>query len=50
MEEIGEDGYLYISPYGDVLSYIQGIYPTLNKCNCLYNDFIDENDELYILK
>ena len=56
MEEINEDGYLYICPYGDVLSYIQGtcntheIYPTLIKCDCLYNEFIDENNKPYILK
>ena len=56
MEEISNDGCLYICPYGDVLSYLQGpsvthdIYPSLNKCNCLYNDFMDENDKPYILK
>jgi hypothetical protein len=56
MEEIREDGFLYICPFGDVLSYIQGtsitndLHPTLNKCNCLYNDYMDENNHHYILK
>ena len=43
-EEIGEDGYLYISPYN------RGFWPILEKCNCLYNDILDENDEPYVLK
>lgn len=55
-EEIREDGFLYICPFGDVLSYLQGtpitseLYPTLNKCNCLYNDDMNENNYTYILK
>jgi hypothetical protein len=56
MEEIGDDGCLHICPYGDVLSYLQGtpftddIYPILNICNCLYNDFMNDNDGPYVLK
>jgi len=42
-EEIGEDGYLYVSPYGDI------VYPSLYKCNCLYNDSLDDESH-YILK
>ena len=43
-EEINEDGYLYISPFTDKFS------PVLEKCNCLYNDLLDEENQPYILK
>lgn len=43
-EEIGEDGYLYISSFTDSFS------PILEKCNCLYNNSLDEMNDLYILK
>ena len=43
-EEIGDDGYLYVSPYGDSIS------TGLIKCNCLYNDLLDEESGPYIFK
>lgn len=48
-EEIRDDGCLYISPYGDVVEYLQ-ISPFLSKCNCLYNDIMEESCEPYVLK
>jgi hypothetical protein len=53
-EEIREDGFLYICPFGDAVSYMAAPYnelhPSLQKCNCLYNDFVDEKCNHYILK
>ena len=42
-EEIGEDGYLYIAPFDKLWG------SELEKCNCVYNDLLDEL-ESYILK
>jgi hypothetical protein len=41
-EEIGEDGYLYINPYQYIFE------KTLEKCNCVYNDLLEE--EIYLSK
>lgn len=55
-EEIRDDGCLYICPYGDIVEYLQStpqgsdVKSTLTKCNCLYNDIMDESCETYILK
>jgi hypothetical protein len=39
-EEIGEDGYLYINPYQYIFE------KTLEKCNCVYNDLLEEEINL----
>lgn len=55
-EEIRDDGCLYICPYGDIVQYLQftsqsdNINSSLTKCNCLYNDIMEESCESYILK
>jgi hypothetical protein len=43
-EEIGEDGYLYINPYEYIFE------KKLEKCNCVYNDLLDNGDIPYVLK
>lgn len=39
-EEIGEDGYLYINPYQYIFE------TTLEKCNCVYNDILNQEMNL----
>lgn len=39
-EEIGKDGYLYINPHQYIFEKI------LEKCNCVYNDLLDNGDTL----
>jgi hypothetical protein len=45
-DEIGEDGYLYITPF----SYKPFLF--LEKCHCVYNDLLEEQDDeqIYIFK
>jgi hypothetical protein len=43
-EEIREDGYLYTAPFGEEF------LPVLQKCNCVYNELLDQDIESYILK
>jgi hypothetical protein len=42
--KIDEDGYLLLKEDGDIQNQ------TFRKCNCLYNDLIDEESEPYIFK
>jgi hypothetical protein len=55
-EEIRDDGCLYICPYGDIGEYLQftphdkNPNSSLSKCNCLYNDIMEESCNSYILK
>jgi hypothetical protein len=43
-EAIGEDGYLYINPYHCIFEQV------LEKCNCVYNDLLDNGETPYVLK
>jgi hypothetical protein len=54
-EEIRDDGCLYVCPYGDIVEYLQfstidKVNSSLVKCNCLYNDIMDESVDTYVLK
>ena len=43
--EIGEDGYLYVRPISNNPTLE---YSILEKCNCVYNDLVENGEDPYI--
>ena len=43
-EEIRGDGYLYTTPFGEEF------IPVLQRCDCIYNNLLDQEPDHYILK